>query len=231
MNKKISLLLITSLFTIPGWTSFAPSASAVSASTCTPTVTLKEIKKTSVKLSVTCASFEKTKVSIKILITNTDADSDSTKTVKATLGKTGSATLKIGSLESTTPYSFKVKVKKTTASKYSAYSSSVDTTTKGADYDINIDKINGITENSVKLNIQSDDLENKAVDVLVAYKKKTDWSTKTFTLTFDSDGEGSFTLDSLKSDTEYSFKIKVRKSGETSYSNYSEIIKATTDNN
>lgn len=224
-------MLVTSLFAIPGWTSFAPTADAATTATCTPTVSVKETKETSVKLKITCTNFEKAKVTMKILVTNTDADTDSTKTVKATLGKSGSVTLKIASLDSATPYSFKVKVKKTTASKYSDYSSSVDTTTKGADYDIDIDKINGITENSVKLNIQSDDLEDKEVNVLVAYKKKTDWKTKTFTLTLDSDGEGSFTLDGLKSDTEYSFKIKARKNGETSYTNYSDIVKAATDDN
>jgi hypothetical protein len=171
----------------------------------------------------------KTKVTMKVLVANTDDDSDSTKTVKATLGKTGSVTIKIDGLESATAYSFKVKVKKTAASKYSTYSANVNTTTKGADYDIAIDKINGITEDSVKLNIQSDDLKSKKVNVLVAYKKKTDWGTKSFTLTLDSDGEGSCTLDGLKSDTKYSFKVKIRKDGETSYSDYTEIKDATTD--
>lgn len=229
MNKNTSLALVLSLLTTLGWTGSVPTADAATTTTCEPTMTVSSTKETSVKLKITCDGFEKTKVTMKVLVTNTDDDSDSTKTVKTTLGKTGSVTIKIDGLESATAYSFKVKVKKTAASKYSAYSSDVDTTTKGADYDVTIDKINGITENSVKLNIQSDDLESKTVNVLAAYKKKTDWNTKSFTVTLDSDGEGSFTMDGLKSDTKYSFKVKIRKDGETSYSDYSEIKDATTD--
>lgn len=231
MKKNTSLALVLSLLTTLGWIGYAPSAAATTTTTCEPTMTVSQTKETSVKLKITCDGFAKAKVTMKVLVTNTDDDSDSTKTVKATLGKTGSVTIKMNGLESATAYGFKVKVKKTAASKYSAYSTSVTTTTKGADYDIAIDKINGITEDSVKLNIQSDDLENKKVNVLVAYKKKTDWSTRSFTLTLDSDGEGSFTLDGLKSETKYSFKVKIRKDGETSYSDYTEIKDATTDGN
>lgn len=211
------------------WTGSATPAEAATTA-CTPTVAVKETKETSVKLKVTCANLGKDQVSIKILVTNNDNDSDSTKTAKATVGKTGSITLKVSGLDSATSYSFKVRVKKGSG-KYSSYSTSVDTTTKGADYDVSIDKINGITEDSVKLNIASDDLENQSVNLLVAYKKKNDWSTKTFTLTLDGDGEGSVTLDGLKSGTEYSFKVKIRKNGETSYSNYSDVEKETTDDN
>lgn len=222
-----SLLLIAELFILIGWTAAAPSAEAA-ATACTPTVAVRETKETSVRLKITCADFKKDKVSIKILVTNKDNDSDSTKTAKATLGKSGSVTLKISGLDSATLYSFKVRVKKG-SDKYSPYSSSVDTTTKGADYDIAISKINGITDNTVKLNVVSDDLENQSVNLLASYKRKNDWSTKTFTLTLDKDGEGAVTLDGLKSETEYSFKVKIRKNGETKYSKYSEIKKATTD--
>lgn len=231
MNRGISFALTLSLLTMLGWNASTPNAAAATTTTCEPTVSVSQTKETSVKLKITCSGFEKKKVTMKILVTNTDDNSDSTKTAKATLGKTGSVTLKINGLDSATAYRFKVKVKKTSASKYSAYSSNIDTTTKGADYDVTIDKINGITEDSVKLHIQSDDLESKTVNVLAGYKKKTDWKTKTFTLTLDSDGEGSFTIDGLKSDTKYSFKVKIRKDGETSYSDYSEIKDATTDEN
>lgn len=229
MKRVISLTFLAGLCMLLGWTNTTPKAQAA-ATTCTPTVTVKETKETSVRLKITCASFKKDKVSIKILVTNNDSDSDSTKTAKATLGKSGSVTLKISGLDSATPYSFKVRVKKGSA-KYSAYSSSVDATTKGADYAVSLDKINGITKDSVKLHIVSDDLESETVNVLAAYKKKNDWSTKTFTLTLDGDGEGAFTLDGLKAGTGYSFKVKIRKNGETSYSNYSAIKEATTDDN
>lgn len=229
MNKHLAFVLAVSLLTTLGWSGSAYPAAAAETATCEPTVTTKEVKETSVKLKITCTNFTKTKVTMKVLITNKETDKDSTKTVKATLGKTGSVTIKMSGLDSTTDYSFKVKVKKTSASKYSAYSTGVDATTKGADYDIAIDKINGVTEDSVKLHIQSDDLESERVNVLAAYKKKNDWNTKSFTLTLDGDGEGSFTLDGLKSGTEYSFKVKIREDGESSYSKYSEIKKETTD--
>jgi hypothetical protein len=229
MNKHFAFVLAVSLLTTLGWFGSAYPAAAAETATCEPTVTTKEVKETSVKLKITCANFTKTKVTMKVLITNKETDKDSTKTVKATLGKTGSVTIKMSGLDSATEYGFKVKVKKTSASKYSAYSTSVDATTKGADYDITIDKINGVTEDSVKLHIQSDDLESERVNVLAAYKKKHDWNTKSFTLTLDGDGEGSFTLDGLKSGTEYSFKVKIREDGESSYSKYSEIKKETTD--
>ena len=132
-------------------------------------------------------------------------------------------------LDSATDYSFKVKVKKSSSKKYSSYSSSVSATTKGSDYEPAIDKINGITDDSVKLNISCDDLDKEAVDVQVAYKKKSSWSTKTFSLTLDDDGEGSLTMDDLKSDTLYSFKIKIKKDNDSAYSTYSSTKTATTD--
>lgn len=206
----------------------APSKSHA-ASTCTPVVKVQETKEASVKLKITCSGLAKTKVQIKILVNNDDEDSDSYKTAKATLGKLGSASLKISGLDSATNYSFKVKVKKVSKGSYSSYSSSVSTTTKGSDYEPVIDKINGITDDSVKLNISCDDLENETVDVQVAYKKKSSWSTKTFSLTLDDDGEGSVTLDSLKSDTSYTFKIKIKKDDDSSYSVYSSDKTVTTD--
>ncbi len=201
------------------------------ASTCTPTVSIQETKETSVKLKITCLDLKSTKVAMKIIVSNDDSDSDSKKKAKATLGKKGNVKLKISGLDSATKYSFKVKIKKASASSsaYSAYSSSVDATTEGSDYSPEIEKINGIAENSVKLNISCEDLENKAVNVQVAYKKKTSWSTKTYALTLDDDGEGSITVDGLKSGTSYSFKIKVKKDGDDSYSAYSSVKTATTD--
>lgn len=205
------------------------SSKAHAASTCTPIVSVQETKETSVKLKITCSRLVKTKVSMKILVNNDDEDSDSYKTVKATLGRSGSISLKISGLNSATSYSFKVKLKKVSKGSYSSYSSSVSTTTKGSDYTPVIDKINGITNNSVKLHISCDDLESEAVDVQVAYTKKSSWSTKTFSLALDDDGEGSITMDNLKSDTSYTFKIKIKKDDDSSYSTYSDTKTAATD--
>lgn len=230
MFRKITFLFFPALLILSGWTAFSPKAYA--ADSCTPTVKVSETKETSVKLKITCASLKNTKVKMKVLVSNDDTDADSYKTAAATLGKNGSVKLNITGLDPTTSYSFKVKMKKASSSSYSSYSSNVSATTEGgSDYEPEIKKINGITEDSVKLNISCDDLENESVDVQVAYKKKSSWSTDTFTLTLDSDGEGSFTVDDLKSDTLYSFKIKIKKSSEddSEYSAYSSIETATTD--
>ena len=227
MFHKISLASFFSMMLFVGLLGLSDSAQA--ASTCTPVVNVQETKETFVKLKVTCLNLKNTKAKIKILVSNDDTDSDSYKSATATLGKNGSVNLKISGLDSATNYNFKVKVKKASSSIYSSYSGSVSTTTEGSDYDPVIDKINGITEDSAKLKISCDDLENKTVDVQVAYKKKTSWSTKNFSLTLDDDGEGSITMDDLKSDTLYSLKIRIRKEGNSSYSVYSPIKTVTTD--
>jgi len=227
MFHKITFTSFFGIILFFGWLGLPNNAHA--ASICTPAIKVQEIKETSVKLKATCLSLKKTKVSMRILVNNDDDDSDFYKTVKATLGKSGSASLKIGGLDSATSYSFKVKVKKSSGSSYSPYSSSVSATTKGSDYEPEIKKINGITDDSVKLNISCDDLENKVVDVQVAYNKKSSWSTKTFSLTLDDDGEGSIIMNGLKSDTSYTFKIKIKKDDHSTYSAYSSVKTATTD--
>jgi len=205
------------------------SHSAHAADVCNPTVSVKETKKTSINLKVSCSELKKTKVKVKILITNKDTNSDSNKTVSTTLGKNGSVKLKINGLDSATNYEFKVKIKKKSGGSYSSYSDSVEADTDSSDYEAEIEKIGSITEDSVKLSISSEDLENETVNVLVAYKKKTSWSTKTATLTLDGDGDGSITMDGLKSDTLYNFKIKKKKDEDSVYSKYSDIKTATTD--
>jgi hypothetical protein len=227
MFHKITLVSFFGVMLFVGCLGLSNNAHA--ASTCTPTIKVQETKETSVKLKATCLGLKKTKVSMRILVNNDDDDSDFYKTVNATLGKSGSVSLKIGGLDSATSYSFKVKIKKASSSLYSSYSSSVSTTTKGSDYQPEIKKINGITDDSVKLNISCDDLESKMVDVQVAYQKKSSWSTKTFSLTLDDDGEGSITMNGLKSDTLYTFKIKIKKNDHSTYSTYSSIKTVTTD--
>jgi hypothetical protein len=227
MSRKIKLASFLGAALLFGWLSLPLGAQA--ASTCTPTMKVQETKESYVKLKVTCADLKSTKVTMKILVSNDDTDTDSYKKVTATLGKKGSLSLKIKNLDSSTSYSFKVKMKKASSSSYSSYSSSASTTTKGSDYEPEIDKINGLTEDSAKMNISCDDLENEAVSVQVAYKKKTTWSIKTFTLTLDDDGESSITVDGLKSDTLYNFKIRIKKASDSSYSTYSSVKTATTD--
>ncbi|EKE11750.1 MAG: hypothetical protein ACD_15C00028G0005 [uncultured bacterium] len=228
MFRKIKLAYLFAIMAFFGWLSL-PLETKAATDTCTPVIKVQKTKETSVKLKVTCSNLAKAKVNLKILVNNEDTDSDSYKKVTANLGKKGSVKIKINNIDSATSYNFKVKIKKSSEKKYSAYSSEASTTTKGSDYEPEIEKINNITENSVKLNISSEDLENEAVNVQAAYKKKTSWSTKTFSLTLDGDGEGSVTLDGLKSETLYNFKIRIKKDDDKSYSPYSSAKTATTD--
>ncbi|NTW45858.1 MAG: hypothetical protein HGB18_02260 [Candidatus Moranbacteria bacterium] len=207
-------------------TPFSSHASA--ATTCSPTVTVTDTGKTSVKLKVACSNLVSTKVSVRLLATNEETGKDSKKTVTAKLGKKGTVTIKLSGLDSATGYSFKAKVKKNGGA-YGAYSDVVEATTEGADYDVSIEKISSITESSAKLRITCEDLEDEDVTLMVAYKKKTSWSTKTYTLTLDGDGEGVVTVDGLKSDTAYSFKTRIKKDDDSIYSRYSEEKSATTD--
>ena len=229
MFRKTTVVFLMATMVLFGCQGFAKEADA--AIDCVPTMKITDTGETSVKLKITCLGLEKTKVRMKILVSNDDTEKDSYKKAVATLGKDGSVTLKISGLDSATNYTFKVKLKKYAGHAYSSYSSGANTTTKGSDYEPEIKKINGITEDSVRLNIACDDLENDDVTVQVAYKKKTSWSTETFSLTLDDDGEGRITMDDLKSDTAYSFKIRIKKSDDSSYSAYSSIETATTDDN
>lgn len=206
----------------------------LAAETCTPVIKVEKTKETSVQLKITCASLAKTKATMKVLVSNDDDDSDSYKKATATLGKSGSVKLKISGLDSSTNYSFQVKVKKASSSgssSYSGYSNAVKTATEGEDYDVEISKISSITDSSAKLKLLSEDLEDEAVDIQIAYKKKKDWSTKTVSATIDEDGEVSVTVDGLKSETLYSFKARIKKDDDSAYSPYSDIETATTDEN
>lgn len=204
---------------------------ALAAETCTPTIKLEKTKETSVQLKVTCADLKKSKVTLKVLVSNDDADSDSYKKSTVTLGKNGSVKLKLSGLDSATNYSFQVKVKKSSGSSYSDYSNVVKATTEGEDYDVEISKISSITDSSAKLKITCADLDEKAVDIQIAYKKKKDWSTKTASVTLDDDGAASVTVDGLKSETLYSFKVRIKRTSDSAYSPYSTIQTATTDEN
>jgi hypothetical protein len=229
MAKKITSLFFSFAIALAGLAQVPSEAAAAEA--CTPIVKVEKAKETSVQLKITCASLAKTKVSIKVLVTNKDDDSDSTKKASATLGKNGSAKLKISGLDSSTNYSFEVKVKKSSGTAYSLYSDSVSATTEGEDYDVEISKISSITDSSAKLKILCADLDEEAVDIQIAYKKKKDWSTKTVSVTLDDDGAVSVTVDGLKSETAYSFKARIKKDDDSGYSPYSDIETATTDEN
>lgn len=209
----------------------APSSFAAD-ELCTPSLSVKKIKETAVKMKVGCSGLKGKEVSLKVTVSNTADDSNSQKTFDAKLGKKkGTTTIQIRDLDSSTPYSFKVKMKErgTSGDSYTPFSGEAKVTTKGSKHKPQISKITNITDNSVKLRIVSNDLENKAVNVQVSYQKKKSWTKRVFSLTLDGDGEGIVFVDGLASDTAYRFKAQIKKSGESAYSIASPVKTATTE--
>jgi len=230
MKQCSKLLAILGLVAFVSGINVFPVKAETDSDICTPTLKVQKEKKDSVTLKVTCSDMTKTKVTIKVQVQNNDDDnSTKTKTYKGTLGKNGNVSIKVKDLDSGTSYTFKAKLKKATKKTYSSFSESVDATTDGADYDVSLDSIKSITDDSVKLNITCEDLESEDVVVQVAYKKKTSWSKKEIDATLDGDGEDSITVDDLKSDTKYTFKVRIKKNGDSTYSAYSSTKEATTD--
>lgn len=208
---------------------FGISPKVQAESVCTPVLTVKETNEKDVELRMACPELKGEKVSIWLIISNNDTEVDSYKKVSATLGKKGTVRLKIKGLDLASDYDFKAKVKKKSDKSYSSYSGSISAETKSADYEPEIEKISGVTEDFAKINFSCEDLKSEAVNVQLAYKKKTTWSLKNFTLTLDSDGEGMIDVGDLKAETLYSFKIKIKKDDDKLYSMYSPIKTVTTD--
>jgi hypothetical protein len=200
------------------------------ATACTPTVALTESKDTSVRLNVTCASAKNIKVTVKVEIKNKDKDNKTTtRAFEGKASKDGVMKIKLDSLDTGTSYDFRAKVKKSGDDKYSVSSVTAGATTKGASYSPVIETVSSITDDSVKLTVNTAKLKKKAVNLQVLYKKKTSWTTRDFTLTLDNDGDGKVTVNGLSSGTAYEFKVRVKKTVDTKYSTYSAIKGATTE--
>jgi hypothetical protein len=200
------------------------------ATVCTPTVAVTETKDTSVRLSVTCTSVKSAKIAVKIEIKNKDKDNKiTTRAFEGKASKDGVMKIKLDSLDTGTSYDFRAKVKKSGDDKYSVSSVAVGAATKGASYSPVIETVSSITDNSVKLTVNTTKLKKKEVNVQVLYKKKTSWTTKDFTLTLNGDGDGKITVNGLSNDTAYDFKVRIKKTVDSKYSPYSAVKSATTD--
>jgi len=91
---------------------------------------IKSVKNTSLILKTACSKLKKKKVTFQVRIENKDDDSISTKTYDATLDKSGKYDLKIQSLDSSTEYGFKLKIKSSTDNTYSVFSNEKTAQTK-----------------------------------------------------------------------------------------------------
>lgn len=198
--------------------------------TCTPQVSVKQAKSEAVTLKVTCENLKSTKLDMKVEVTNKDTNKKATRTLQGTLGKSGVVEVKIDTLDTGTKYSFRVKAKTKGQKTYSEFSPAIEGSTSGSSYQVSIDSIGSLTTSSAKLNISASELKKKSVIVLVASKKKKDWTTQEFPLDLDSKGKGKVVVSGLQADTDYEFKVRIKKSGDSKYSSYSAVKSATTDN-
>lgn len=196
---------------------------------CVPQVSVKQAKSEAVTLKITCDNIKSTKLDMKVEVTNKDTNKKSTRTLQGTLGKTGAVEVKIDTLDTATKYSFRVKVKAKGQGSYAEFSTASEASTSGASYQVGIDSIGSLTASSAKLSISSSELKKKSVVVLIAFKKKTDWTTQEVTLDLDSKGKGKVVVSGLKADTNYDFKVRIKKSGDSKYSAYSAVKSARTD--
>ncbi len=208
-------------------------SSADAAMSCTPGVSVKETKKTSITLKVSCPQNGYANEKVKVLVSTTKVDtSKKTKqTFSTTLNAQGVANVKISGLDTGTKYTFTAKAKKRYSPVYGMSSKEVAEETKGADYDVEIDKISSVSENGATVRVVSNDLEKEVVDVQVAYKKKNDWTVKTYRVTLDTNGKGSAALTGLSNDKKYMVKVRIKKDEDSVYTRYSDEDDFTTDKN
>lgn len=202
---------------------FSFSADAVSTDN-TPTVKIKKIKDTYTTLTVTSTNLKKKDVKIKVKIENVDADSDDTKIFEKKLNKSGKADIKIDGLVKDNEYSFEVAVKKSSDGDYSDYASAVKINAEGElDYNPTL-SIKDETSSTVVLNIASDKLKKKKARVKVRIENKdTDKiETRIITKNLSKNGKAEITIDKLSANTEYSFKVLLKKKDKDKNKGFSE---------
>jgi hypothetical protein len=229
MQKKYQKISLTMLALMFSFMLITNSAKAANDYTVTITGTEK-IKEDSLVLNIACPELAKKKVNIKVNVENADKDSDSNKAFKQTLDKNGKGELKITGLESGTVYNFKIKIKKTSDSTYSDYSTVSSATTKGAKYSAKIESIKNIKDDSLTLKVAATKLKGKTVSIQVRIENKDedDVETKILEKTLDKSGKVDVKIEDLDSDTKYGFKVKIKKSTDSDYSTYSDEKTATT---
>lgn len=198
----------------------------------TPTVKIKKIKDTSTTLQITSTNLKRKDVKIKVKVENIDADSDDTKIFEKKLSKNGKVDIAIDGLTKYNEYSFKVAVKKSSDGDYSDYSDEVKINAEGAfDYNPTL-SIKDETSSTVVLNVTSTKLKKKKAIIKVRVENEdTDKiETRVFSKTLSKSGKAEITIDNLSKNTEYKFKVVVRKSKDKGFSEYSSEETAETEN-
>lgn len=198
----------------------------------TPTVKIKKTKDTYATLQIVSTSLKRKSVKIKVKIKNEDTDSDDTKIFEKTLNKSGKVDIKIDGLSKDNEYSFKVAIKKSSNGDYSDYADAVTVNASGElDYDPTL-SIKDETSSIVVLNVASSKLKKKKVRIKVRIENKdTDKvETRIFTKNLSKNGKAEITIDNLSSNTEYGFKVSLKKkSKDKGFSEYSNEESTTTE--
>lgn len=209
---------------------FSFSADAVS-NNYTPTVKIKKIKDTYTTLTITSTNLKSKDVKIKVKMENIDADSDDTKIFEKKLSKNGKVDIKIDGLTKENEYSFKVAIKKSSDGDYSSYSEEIKINAEGTfDYNPTL-SIKDETSSTVVLDVSSAKLKKKKTTIKVRIENEdTDKiETRVLSKTLNKNGKVEITIDNLSKNTDYKFKVLIKKSNDKGYSEYSSEESATTE--
>lgn len=219
--KEITKIFLTSVVLMAVFV--VNTGTSVAATDAASISKIGKIKDNSLTLTVSSSQLKKQKVDIKVRLDNTDSDVISILNFSKTIDKKGNVDIKIDNLDSGTKYSVSVKIKKKSDSTYSAYSANVTATTEGSDYKPKIGGTGKIKSTSVVLEISCLQLQKKTGNVYVWVKNNDSdsLSSRTVNAKLDKKGKGSIKVDNLDSGTEYGFKIRIKKSSDSSYSGYS----------
>jgi len=225
--KKISLSAF--IFAL----AFSFNAAGVKASTdYSPSISIKKSNDTSVTLRISSSQLESKKVKIKIRVENKDTDTVATNLFERRMNKKGNTDIKIGSLTEETEYGFKVLIKKTSDQDYSDYSNEVTINTAGIkDYQPTVN-VTDVSDKDVTLKVSAAaKLAKKRVTIKVWIENNDNDAveTRVFTKTLNKSASVHFKVGSLSSDTEYNFKAMIKKTSDSSYSEYSKKVTQKTD--
>ncbi|MGW8184862.1 MAG: hypothetical protein ACWGHO_02010 [Candidatus Moraniibacteriota bacterium] len=211
---------------------FSLNNASASSTDYTPTVKIKKTKDTYTTLQVVSTNLKRKSVKIKVKIENVDTDSDDTRIFEKTLNKSGKADIKIDGLSKDNEYSFKVAIKKSSDGDYSDYADAVTVNASGEfDYNPTL-SIKDETSSTVVLKITSTKLKKKKSKIKVRIENKdTDKiETRIFTKNLSKNGKAEITIDNLSSNTEYSFKVLLKKKDkDNGFSEYSNEESTTTE--
>ncbi|MFA7209708.1 MAG: fibronectin type III domain-containing protein [Parcubacteria group bacterium] len=155
-----------------------------------------------------------------------------TESCTADIGDTGAYSCELTGLAPETTYYYRAKVENSTDTAY-GIEQSLQTLSDTSDSDApTITSATDIEKDSVKLHIDlgsanADDSFDFIIEITDKDKDETETSHQTRTA--DEDGKVTLTIEDLNSDTEYAFRVKYSQPDLDDFSDYSNSLQATTD--